>query len=296
MTAVPALQLQNVRKSFRRRTALHSVDLQLERGETVGFVGPNGAGKSTCLRILTGMTFRDGGDAQVCGLDPGRQGVEVRRRCAYLPGETSLYDALTGRQLLALAQHGYPQPDPGLAESLTGRFGLPLDHPTRQLSAGMKQQLALAAVLSTGAEVFLLDEPDRNLDPTARAVLRDAIRSLQERGRTILFSSHHLAALELSAQRTEFLLGGRVVPAARVERARTALRNSVRLRLRRPVELPDGARITPEPDGSLRARPADAALDWVRRLPADAVETLEVGATRLEDLYAELQADPENHQ
>ncbi len=279
------LRLSGVRKSFGKTEALRDVELSLGSGEIVGFVGPNGAGKSTCLRICVGLVQRDHGEASAFGLDPARSELAIRRRCTYLPGETSLYHNMTGRQLLEFALHGYRRLSD--AEHLAPElFDLPLDRKIRGYSAGMKQRLALQAALSADVELYILDEPDRALDATARLQLREVLASLRERGKSILLSSHHLAEVEAIADRTVFLLAGACVPDEVVSNARAEMRSEVRLRTRGEIDLPDGVEsVETLPDKSLRIRTTDDPLQWVAKLPSDLVISAEVGATRLEDLY-----------
>lgn len=291
MSAVIALH--GVRKRFGTRDALTDLELVVPAGSICGFVGPNGAGKSTGLRILVGLLRRDAGQAQVLGLDPARDALAIRRRTCYLPGETNVYHHLTGQEFLTFALSFYPREVPGLREELLSVWELPLARRVRTYSAGMKQKLALLATLLPDVELYVLDEPDRALDATARLFLRDVLRGLNARGKTILLSSHHLAEVEALATSSTFLVAGATVPAARVEAARAALRQVVRLRLHQHTELPDGVveRRT-EPDGTLRVVVQGDAFAWLQRLDSVAVDAAEIGATRLEDIYQQLTAEP----
>ena len=281
-----AFELVGVTKSYGPRAALRGVDLRVGRGETVGFVGPNGAGKTTCLRLLIGLTARDGGRASVLGLDPSAEALAIRRACSYLPGETGLYDNLTGHEMLDFALAFYPRRHLDLQQRMLAAFGLPLEQKVRRYSAGMKQQLALMTALVPDVELYLLDEPDRNLDPSVRWCLRDLLHELQQRGKTVVLSSHHLREVEAVAQRMIFLLQGRVVDPARVEAALRDLRRVVRVRLRDGGALPDGTlAVMREPDGCLRVEPREEPLAFASRLDPAAVVSVEIGATRLDDLY-----------
>lgn len=283
------LELVDVRKSFRDQVALRGLGFTVAPGEVVGFVGPNGAGKTTCMRLLVGLLFRDGGELSVLGMDPGTDGLAVRARCSYLPGETSLYQGMTGQQMLDFAWSFHPGHDRGMVELLREPWALPLDHKVRAYSAGMKQKLALLASLVPDVDLYLLDEPDRNLDAEARFWLREALRRLHQRGKTVLFSSHHLAEVEAVTQRQLFVLDGRLVDDAVVQAARERLRRSVRIRLTNGATLPPGADVVAtEPDGTLRVEPHGEPLRWIATLQPGSVATLEVGPTRLEDLFHQL--------
>ena len=287
-----AVSVRGAQKAFRGKAALRAADLAVAAGSIHGFVGPNGAGKTTCLRLLVGLLQRDGGDVDVLGLDPRRQSLQIRRRCAYLPGETSLYPYLTGAEFLAFAMSFYPRGDEATLAALQAEWPLPLERKVRTYSAGMKQKLALFATLVPDVELYVLDEPDRALDATARLFLRDLMRTVHARGKTILLSSHHLAEVEALAGKLTFLMDGATVPDARVEAARARLREELRVRLRPGTTLPDGVvDLREDHDGTLRVRTAGDPLAWVRQIDRDAVQAVELGVTRLEDLYQALTSD-----
>jgi len=288
-----AIVLRGVRKTFGAKTALAGLDLEVEAGSVRGFVGPNGAGKTTALRVLIGLLRRDAGEARVLDLDPADQALAIRRRTCYLPGETNVYGHLTGAEFVDFALSFYPRQLADLRDELLTTFELPLERKVRTYSAGMKQKLALLVTLVPDVELYVLDEPDRALDATARLHLRDVLHRLNLRGKTLLLSSHHLAEVEALTTQLTFLIDGRSVAQERVEAARAALRHVVRLRLRRgDARLPPGVRErTAEADGSIRLQVEGDALAWVKGLDSAVVDSIEVGATRLEDLYQQLTAE-----
>jgi ABC-2 type transport system ATP-binding protein len=287
-----AIEVAGLTKSFGRHAVLRGVDLAVARGSLVGLVGQNGAGKSTLLRALTGLCRRDGGTVRVLGIDPAQDGVGVRRLVSYLPGETSVYQQMTGRQFLdfALSFHG-GRPTP-LLERLLAGFDLPLQQRVRSYSAGMKQKLAIAATLAIDADLYLLDEPDRALDAAMRFFLRELLLALKAAGKTILLSSHHLSEVESLADRLEFLAAGRFVPQDRLDAARAQLRARLRLRLRPGAAPPDGAReLLREPDGTRVLATDGDPIAVLRALPPGAVLAAEAGTVHLEDLYRLLLGD-----
>lgn len=287
----PAIAVEGLCRSFAGKTALSEFSLTVAPGELLGIVGPNGAGKSTLMRVLTGLVRRDRGNVSVLGMDPAHDGLAIRRRCSYLPGETSVYQQMTGRGFLDFAWsfHGAVQHD--LVERLQELFRLPLEARVRSYSAGMKQKLAVLASLAPDVDVYLLDEPDRALDASVRHDLRKVLREMHGRRKTILLSSHHLGEVETLAGRLVFVIGGATVPQETVAAARTRLARRVRLRLDAGTVLPGGARILArEADGVLLLETDEHPLEWMRSIPAEAVQEAELGVLRLEDLYQELLA------
>ncbi|HEX6810180.1 MAG TPA: ABC transporter ATP-binding protein [Planctomycetota bacterium] len=279
-------------KSFGERAALRSVDLTVQRGELLGLVGPNGAGKSTLLRTLIGLVQRTQGRVDVMGHDPATASLAIRHATCYLPGETGVYHQMTGQQFLDFALGFYPRHQPALQRQLLDGFRLPLQQKVRSYSAGMKQKLALMATLIPDVDLYLLDEPDRALDASMRFFLRDVLLGCKRAGKTIVLSSHHLSEVETLADRLEFLLDGSFVAPERLAAARAQLRRWPRLRLKPGASLPPGARILRrEPDEALVVETDADPMAWLRSLPADVVDSVEIGVTRLEDLYQLLLQD-----
>jgi ABC-2 type transport system ATP-binding protein len=288
-----AIEVGGLRKCYGERTILHGIDFRVGRGELVGLVGPNGAGKSTLLRSLVGLVRRDAGAMQVLGHDPATASLAIRRAASYLPGETGIWQQMTGAEFLRFALGFYPRHRAALHVQLETAFALPLQRPVRSYSAGMKQKLALLATLVPDVDLYLLDEPDRALDASVRFVLRDVLLGLRAAGKTIVLSSHHLAEVETLADRLEFLFDGRFVAPAMLAAARAQLGRRLRLRLRDAAALPPGAAVlATEPDGTLVVEASAEPLVWLRGLRPDRVASVEFGVVHLEDLYQLLQRDP----
>ena len=278
---------------FGPREVLQRVDLQVDRGEMLGLIGPNGAGKSTLLRTLVGLVPRTAGSVQVVGHDPAREPLAVRRSTSYLPGEAGVYLQLTGAQFLDFALGFHRQLDRARQQRLQQQFALPLQQKVRSYSAGMKQKLMLLATLVPDVDLYLLDEPDRALDASVRFQLRSELLAMQQAGKTIVLSSHHLGEVEALADRLVFLLDGAFVPEARLATARATLRRRPRVRLRSGLDVPAGARLVQrEADGTLVVATDGDPMDWLRSLPEGVVDSVEIGIPRLEDLYQLLLQQP----
>ncbi|MEO0480632.1 MAG: ABC transporter ATP-binding protein [Planctomycetota bacterium] len=281
----PALSATSVSKRFGDFVALEDLHLEVNPGEVVGFIGPNGAGKSTFLRTAVGLLKASGGELSVLGHDPARDPLSIRKRTSYLPGETNVYASMTGKQFLSFNREFYKSQRP-MPESLREQFEVPLDRSVRRYSAGMKQKVALRATLEADVDLYLLDEPDRALDANARLALRDWIQLLRDEGRAVLLSSHHLAEVEALADRSVFLLDGRNVSDERIRSARETLKKRIRMQLSREIDLPSGTtRSSVLPDGTIEVFVANDPASWLSTLPEGVLESAEIGATRLDDIY-----------
>jgi len=194
-----ALQLERVRKSFRRDTgesllALDDISFSMRRGGLAALVGPDGAGKTTLLRLLAGLMKADGGVVSVLGLNAATDPQLIQSRISYMPQQFGLYEDLTVRENMDLYSdiHGVTQQDRRTQYArLMTMTGLDLFQKrlAGQLSGGMKQKLGLACTLVRAPELLLLDEPTVGVDPLSRRELWQIIRQLIKERLTVLLSS-----------------------------------------------------------------------------------------------------------
>ena len=225
-----AIETTDLVTTFGATRALDGVSLQVPTGSVVGFLGPNGAGKSTAIRVLLGMLRADSGRANVLGLDPWADAVEVHRRIAYVPGDTSLWPSLTGGEVidvLTRLRGGTGEAGTKRREELIEAFELDPTKRARTYSKGNRQKVALIAALSTDAELFLLDEPTSGLDPLMEAVFTRQVRRLRAEGRTVLLSSHILGEVEKLCDSVTIIRAGRDVESGTLAQLRHLTRSTV---------------------------------------------------------------------
>ncbi|MEX1025978.1 MAG: ABC transporter ATP-binding protein [Planctomycetota bacterium] len=220
--SVEGIGVRSLTRDFGALRAVDDVSFDVEPGSVVGLLGPNGSGKSTLLRMLLGLVSPTEGSASIGGRTLAGDGVDVRRRATFMPGEVALYGELTGRVHLAWLVRGRDREARARAVALADEFELPLRRRVRTYSHGMKRQLLFAAALAPDVPVRILDEPTEGLDPTKRAAVLEHVRADAARGRAVLFSSHHLGEVERACDDVLFLRAGRLL--SRTEAARITAR------------------------------------------------------------------------
>ena len=194
------VQTENLTKQYGRFTALHDLNLTIERGAIYGFIGPNGAGKTTTMRILATLLEPTHGRAWVSGYPVMEEPHEVRRRIGYMPDFFGVYDNMMVWEYLDFFAAAYHVPEArrkGMIDDLLSLVDLSAKKNSfvEELSRGMKQRLCLARTLVHEPELLILDEPASGLDPHARIELRELLKELRSLGKTILVSSHILTEL-----------------------------------------------------------------------------------------------------
>lgn len=189
--------------------ALTNFSLSVERGQFVAVTGANGAGKTTLLDIFATLLIPTTGDVSIFGFDVRTHALAARERIAYCPaGGSSFWPRLTGLENLQFfgGMAGLPDAPPGTIESVAGEVGLPADVLNREVrtySDGQAQRLNLARALLRGADVWLIDEPTRSLDPDGQSAMWTLIRErARERGATVIAATHDVRGVAGVADRT----------------------------------------------------------------------------------------------
>ncbi len=203
------LTMDEVAKSFRRKTVLDGCSFAVERGSVTALVGSNGAGKSTLLSLAVGLLTPDSGTIRVLGEGVTQRGISPG--LSYLAQHKPLYPHFTVAELLRFGRNTNSHWDDAYAKEIVDAAGIATSARVKSLSPGHRTRIALALALGRRPEVLLLDEPLADLDPVARrAVARTLMRDAAENGTTIVLSSHVLSELVDVADRLLLLRGGRM--------------------------------------------------------------------------------------
>ncbi|MEM9412164.1 MAG: ABC transporter ATP-binding protein [Planctomycetota bacterium] len=201
----------NLTKHFPSVKALTGCTLKIKKQQVVGLLGPNGSGKSTLVRLLLGFLTPTAGKAEILNLDCTKQRVDVHRHVAYLPGDARMFRTMRGKDVFeffaSIRGHGYKD----RAIAISKRLDLDLSRWVAFMSTGMRQKLALSVIMAMDTPVLILDEPTANLDPTVRQEVLELVQESQDRGTTVVFSSHVLPEIEEICDRVVILRSGELV-------------------------------------------------------------------------------------
>ena len=203
---------------YGKHRGILDVNLTVEKGEVFGFLGPNGAGKTTTQRVLLDVFPPTRGQALVFGLDCQKQGVKIRKRVGYLPGELALYANMRARDFFRMVEYLRHDPDTkGYWKELARRMDLDTSRRIGQFSRGNKQKVGVVAAFMNKADLLILDEPTGGLDPLVQRTVLEMVRETRADGRTVFFSSHVLSEVEAVCDRVGIIRDGLLIATQRVE-------------------------------------------------------------------------------
>ncbi|MGM0369233.1 MAG: ABC transporter ATP-binding protein [Bacillota bacterium] len=209
-----AIEIENLNKSYGDIQALQNINLTIEQGEFFGLLGPNGAGKSTLIGVLAGLVNKDSGQVTVLGNDVIKDYRETKKSLGIVPQEVVFDPYFNVRETLEI-QSGYfglKDNDQRIDEILDA-LGLKYKEDTniRGLSGGMKRRLLIAKALVHNPDIIVLDEPTAGVDVELRNSLWEYVTKLNQRGKTIILTTHYLEEAEQLCDRIGILNKGRVV-------------------------------------------------------------------------------------
>lgn len=203
---------------YGKHRGIIDVDLNIEEGEVFGFLGPNGAGKTTTQRVLMDVIRPTQGSASIFGLDCQKDGVAIRKRIGYLPGELSLYPSMKGRAFLhMIGSLQEKEIEPSYRQELYDRLNLNPSRKMKEYSHGNKQKIGIVAAFMGKPDLLILDEPTTGLDPLVQQVVMELVQDAKEDGRTVFFSSHILPEVQAVCDRVGIIREGQLVKTERVE-------------------------------------------------------------------------------
>lgn len=230
-----AVSVQNLEKKFGAFTAVNRINFEVGKGEIFGFLGPNGAGKSTTIRMLCGIITPTSGTGTVGGFDIMKEQEKIKQNIGYMSQRFSLYDDLTVEENINFYGGIYKLSRQGLAErkeQIIKLAGIEAfrSSPTKTLSGGWKQRLALGCALIHRPHIIFLDEPTSGVDPITRANFWGIIKDLAKQGVTVFVTTHYMDEAE-NCDRITLIYKGTIIAMGTPEEMKTKFMKSEIIRI-----------------------------------------------------------------
>ena len=252
MNTPTIISVSNLTKYYGSALGVQNINFTVNQGEIFGFLGPNGAGKTTTIRMLLDLLRPSSGEINIFGHEVYTHSLEIRKRCGYVPGNFSAYGNMTGADFLRFVA-SMRKAEPRLQESLIDRFKLSQDdlsQKVKHLSHGTLQKLGIIQAFFHQPELLILDEPTIGLDPLMQEEFYRLLREMQNKGKTIFFSSHNLPEVEKVCHRIAIIREGELVALETLEGLKKKKLKRLQFTLSRPVpglDLP-GANLVDQKD------------------------------------------------
>lgn len=283
------IKTEDLTKQYGKLFALKNLTLELNEGDLFGFIGPNGSGKTTTMKMLATLLQPTYGEAYVCGLSIYTKPKEIRRLIGFMPDFFGVYDDMKVIEYLEFFAAAYRVRGEARRKICNEvlelvDLGYKREALVTSLSRGMTQRLGLARVLLHDPQVLLLDEPASGLDPRARIEIRELLKRLGGRGKTIMVSSHILPELADVCNKVGIIERGELLVDARVEDVMKRVRDQVvvLVELAEPKNENFGKKI----DECAKFLTDDAVVESVEKTKNDALRVLIEKGKGLDDYSA----------
>jgi len=283
------IKTEDLTKQYGKLFALKNLTLELNEGDLFGFIGPNGSGKTTTMKMLATLLQPTYGEAYVCGLSIYTKPKEIRRLIGFMPDFFGVYDDMKVIEYLEFFAAAYRVRGEARRKICNEvlelvDLGYKREALVTSLSRGMTQRLGLARVLLHDPQVLLLDEPASGLDPRARIEIRELLKRLGGRGKTIMVSSHILPELADVCNKVGIIERGELLVDARVEDVMKRVRDQVvvLVELAEPKDECFGKKI----DECAKFLTDDAVVESVEKTKNDALRVLIEKGKGLDDYSA----------
>ena len=283
------IKTEDLTKQYGKLFALKNLTLELNEGDLFGFIGPNGSGKTTTMKMLATLLQPTYGEAYVCGLSIYTKPKEIRRLIGFMPDFFGVYDDMKVIEYLEFFAAAYRVRGEARRKICNEvlelvDLGYKREALVTSLSRGMTQRLGLARVLLHDPQVLLLDEPASGLDPRARIEIRELLKRLGGRGKTIMVSSHILPELAVVCNKVGIIERGELLVDARVEDVMKRVRDQVvvLIELAEPKDENFGKKI----DECAKFLTDDAIVESVEKTKNDALRVLIEKGKGLDDYSA----------
>lgn len=206
------IEAETLTRKFGDKVAVRGVSFTVEQGEIFGFLGPNGAGKTTTIKMLTGQLLPTEGRCAVCGIDPAKEEKKLSMHIGVVPETQNLYQDMSAERNLMFFADLYGV-DRDRVKILLKEFELE-DHRSKvvkKLSKGLRQRVLIARALLHDPELLFMDEPTVGLDPHIARSIREMIRDLRDKGKTIFLTTHYMEEANALCDRVGIIDEGTII-------------------------------------------------------------------------------------
>lgn len=210
------ITIRNLKISFGEKQVLNGINLDVHRGQIIGYIGPNGAGKSTTIKIILGLIEGYTGEVKILGQDISDGSIEYKKKIGYVPETAEIYDSLTAREYLTFIGELYGLDYENVdqkAQKLMKIFEIEEVYDSRMTSysKGMKQKVLIISSLLHNPDILFWDEPLSGLDANSVMIVKEILSELVSQGKTIFYSSHIMDVVEKVSNRIVLINNGQVV-------------------------------------------------------------------------------------
>ena len=216
MEQTTILKLSGLSKKFDSRTAVDHISLEIREGEIFGLLGPNGAGKSTTLNMVCSLIKPTSGSIEVFGMDAVKNMKPIKRRIGYIPQDLAIHGNLKAWENVELFTSLYGirgrELRTAVDESLefVGLFDRRGSY-AKTFSGGMKRRLNIACAIGHKPDLMIFDEPTVGIDPQSRNFILEKIKEANQKGATVIYTSHYMEEVEAICTRIAIMDNGRII-------------------------------------------------------------------------------------
>lgn len=216
MNTEKIIEINNLKMNYGKKEVLKGLDLDIYKGNIIGYIGSNGAGKSTTIKILLGLIKGYSGEVKIFGKNIEDESNDYSKKIGYVPEVAKVYESLTAKEYLTFCGQIY-----GLSyevcdeksKKLMKVLGIEHAYESRlsSLSKGMKQKVVIISAMLHNPDILFLDEPLSGLDANSVLLVKEILYKLKQEGKTIFYSSHIMEVVEKISDRIILLNEGNIV-------------------------------------------------------------------------------------
>jgi ABC-2 type transport system ATP-binding protein len=285
------IDITDLSKFYGKTRGIEHVNLEIGEGEIFGFIGPNGAGKSTTIRILMNLIFPTGGSARIMGMDVVRQTREIKQKTGYIPSDANAYSSMMVSEFLNYCIRFYKVPggDKRIA-GLSKLFELDLTRKIADLSMGNRKKVSIVQSLIHSPGLLIMDEPTTGLDPLMQSVFFELLRTENQKGMTLFFSSHILGEVQMFCKRVAIIKEGKIIQIEDIDNLRKKQLKKVVIEFGEQISIenfsiPGTVSITSGPGNILSFLFSGSINDLVSYLSGKKVNNLIIEEPSLDEIF-----------